>query len=462
MYYDTNCSSQYFTGNSNMMPPTYGGYPQGYPSCYMQSSMEPVPGVMNNPYIQQQYSMPVPGVTTPLEVTDRNGNTTIIPPSGGQQYCPGGTTVQGGFNPLTGTVTPQTVSQGFNPYIHAQNMAAQGFSPYYPGCPQYTNYYPGYSGYMDNNSFALQDVLYNSAPSLSVMTDQELLEGMNLSDSERERLNSSQNNIIIGRDYYGNPVYANGNAYQTSQQRQELFEQARRNHQLLHTKLSKIAHAYYHEEIDEQSAMDFWDPVRQSPEFNPQKIKDFNNTTEEERQKINERLVVQEIRDLHQYQQRYDLLQEKVAEQKQLMLQKMKDSYNQLLGLQPGQDCSLQYFMENAYKICADIDRREIRQRRRNGTAKYSQNDYKGSLSQISCAPVPITSRDDEYVSIEQTLKSVYDRNRRSSECIMRLPNGQTTFTTEPVFSSEHDRHLHFLQTVQFMKEQNDAKQAGT
>ena len=72
-------------------------------------------------------------------------------------------------------------------------------------------------------------------------------------------------------------------------------------------------------------------------------------------------------------------------------------------------------------------------------------------------SPIPITSKDDEYISVENILKNVYARNRMA-DAIMRNQNGQTVYTSEAASPTEFDRHRLFLEKMQEQKVQDEAK----
>jgi len=458
-----------------------GGYPQGYPPIMPQQmgyGMIPGQGQYSpfiSPFPNPTPAPFVPGLS-PMEHTDANGNTTVINPATG--YNPGGATIsQGGFNPVNGVVSQPVGVNGFNPFTRfignpgyvVQNNQQQGYAPYSPPpYPQGSYAYNmakygtpnipyGIAPYMTNGygqnqfDYQLQDYLYNETP--SAMDTMEMLERVILTDAEREKIDHNRNSYY-GYDYYGRPIY--GNAYQRSQQQQNQFEEARKSYQNHFTMLSKIAHAYSGEEIDEDEMMKRWDPV---PPRQEQKIFNYYTATDEEKKEFerNQRMAAthQLVTQLENAQGYNNWMQM----QKQEAFKKIKESHDRLIGVEPGQHYDLKTYLDNGYKINVNIAMQKAKSLNRNGTSKYSRNNYRGNISQSGGSPVPITSKDDEYVSIEQMLKGVYDRNK-TVDSILRSQNGQTTFTSEPAFNSEYEAHKYFMETVQNMKNKDDVRKS--
>lgn len=451
-------SSQPFPGNYNMMQ-INGGYPYGYPPSMPQNSY--------NPMMQQPFGNVIPGVNTPMEVSMTNGTTFNIPPSG-EAFNPGGMTVsKGGFNPVTGAINEPTVNR-FNPYNmeitgnYTYRDPNQGFSPYYPGCspicvsPLYNSFYANY--WQNEFDKGLQEVLYQETPSSNVDVREVLRETM-LPEELRKKIRREPQ--IIGMDYYGRPIYNNYSPYQLHLQRQQEFEKSRRAFQEYFVMLSKMAHAYHNEEIDEQAAMEFYDPVRLlglNKDYDQQKIHNFYNSTGEERKEYERKLKYQQTSDLIQRSQRYEKEQEFIAQKKQEAFAKIKETHDKLLGIKP-EEKGLTAFLENGYKLLMDAEMKKIKSAYRNGTKKYSINNYRAGLSQINNVPVPITSKDDEYVSIESRLKAIHDRNRRFYiDSVLKGSDGQLTYVSDPLpgFSSEREAHEHFLEAIQAKKEKNE------
>lgn len=479
----------------------YGGYPMGYPPNMPQPSMQ---NPMGSPFPNPQ---PL-AIGTPLEVTNRDGSTMTIPASTG--FNPGGATVsQGGFNPVTGVTTPAMGSQGFNPYGAAMNMmpsqpmgqnqfignmgygaspipanpmsSPTGFGVYDPSNRQapfvppmggygvYSPFTPGMGSYgfvnpygQNQFNYQLQNFLYNEDE--SSFDSIAMLEQVILTDEEREKINHKNQSYIVGQDYYGRPIYNNAmGAYNASQQRQKEFEEARRAWQNHFTMLSRIAHGYTHEKIDEAATMRRFDPVPQQQTNIPQqKIFNYNTATEKERVEYQRDMILNYTKELDRRFNEEERRQQMYNMQKQYAFAQIKASHDKMIGVEPGMHYDLKTYMDNAYKIRINMAHQAAKSVNRNGTNKYSRADFRANLSQNSNSPVPITSKDDEYVSIEEMLKGIYDRNKRV-DSVLRNNNGQNLYAAipqTPEFNSEMEAHQYFLQAMQNKKNVDDVRRA--
>jgi len=459
--YNTNPINQ-TSANFNQTPMN-GGYPYGYPPVVMPPQY--VGGPVNNPYLSQyspyidpnmqqqvpQYNGYVPGSVAPVEVQDSSGNVMKVQPSTG--YNPGGATIsQGGFNPVSGVSNQVVCGSGFNPYgrfIGNPGYVPNANNPYAGYNQQYMAPY-GYNGYQQQGYYPqnqfdtyMQDILYQETPSMFDV--KEMLERVVLTDAERQKIDHNRN-CIIGTDYYGRPIYSQ-TAYQANQQRQSEFEQARKQYQSYFTKLAKIAHAFSGEEIDEEKTMKRFDPV---PKQEYQKPFDYYSATEEERNQYNRDLMVARTRELENRLNNQEYINAQTAARKAQAFAQIKASHDKLIGVEPGQHYDLKTFMENGYKIGVNAEIERAKAANRNGTTKYSQNGYRASLSQRTNSPVPVESKDDEYVSIETILKGVFDRNRQQlRNGIFQNANGQTTYTSMAASPSEGQAHTDFLKAME-------------
>ena len=461
----------------NQMMPNMGGYPYGYPPAMPQQMIQPMqfPSFgqgLYSPFVSpfpnpQPYQPPVPGVTAPLEVQDKSGNVVTMPATG---FNPGGTTVsQGGFNPVSGVTTPPAAGLGFNPFTRfignpgyqVPNMPMmqpqQGFSPYVPQPrpPMFMNgyYQTLYNAANAQNQFNFQQTLYSEEPSVTDIEN--ILRQIVLSDEEREKINHNQQGYVVGYDYYGNPIYNNGySAYQANQERQRQFEEARHEFQLYCTQLSKVAHAYSGETIDEEATMRRFDPIPQQP---IQKQFNYYTATPKEREDYEKEMQYMACQDLISKIPQIDAMEQNLANQRLAMMDQIKASHDKLLGVEPGQHYDLKTYLDNGYKIGVNAAMQQARSDSRNGTNKYSRNEFRAGLSMNTNSAIPITSKDDEYVSVENILKNVYNRNRMA-DSIMRNQNGQTVYTSEAVSPTEFERHRLFLEKTQQQKAQDEAK----
>lgn len=465
-----------------------GGYPYGYPP-FMPQFATSNPG-------QSPFPNPAPfspGMDTPLEVTDKNGNTTIIPPQN-MQYSQGGATyMQGGFNPVTGNINPQIGVSGYssNPYTNPQLIGNPGYSfnnqqpnsgygvyepPNYPRPQQFQPFgyhgqpmpqygypvNPYYNPYYAQNQFntAIQEYLYEEAP--FVFDPTELLANIVLTDEEKEKIYRKRN--YIGQDYYGRPIYAN--SYQESQNRQKEFEEARKNCQDYYTTLSKIAHKYDGEEIDVEETRKRFDPLTYMPQPIQPKVFNWNTASEQEKLEYQRDMRVMSTNELAAKFNNLETLENNAKMQKQLLYSQIKATHDKLIGVQPGQHYDLKTFMDNGYKIGINIAQQKARAANRNGQTKYTSNSYRQGMAQNTNTQIPITSKDDEFVSIEEVLKGVYEKNRRINNVLSQQKVGDGLYTSpeaisqNPEFSSEREAHQYFINEMQKKKIQDEIKRS--
>lgn len=599
-----------------MMQMPIGGYPAGYPpvaspqmgyGMQMQNPMPVTAGFGANiipsapqmpqsmmggiptqvqPYISpEQYaqdmkkapdlSMPIPGVTTPLEIEFKDGTSMTIPPTQPQPsqqaqmsmgYSQGGARVsQGGFNPVNGVTTPAIGNAGFNPYSGVPGMVQQpmyqpptmvdtntvmgminqmqngpspqipqqqlignpgymapgqqpqrmpnpcnfgmGFAPYSPpGVDPYAfkqpwqqqpgftqtpmgqqmglGMYPFYQGQNQFN-YTLQDLLYDEQP--SAIDARAMLAEVVLTDEEKERVGQMRSEII-GYDYYQRPILSGSGSYRRAMETQKMFEDARYQYQSYFTHLSKVAHAYSGEKIDEDAMMKWFDPVPTPPPapkmFNPL------TATEDEKKEYNRNMVVACTADLEARAMMYEAQKNSNNLYRQSLYAQIKASHDKLIGVQPGESYDLKTYMDNGYKIGVDIAMRKARSANRNGTTKYSRSGFRANMNanprSVNQMQVPVTSTDDEYVSVEAMLKSVYNQNKarmyqsvkpvdESQMTLVRDKSGRVSYVSNPdpgvlpnlgqideilePNASERDAHLFFLRTLQQKKEIDEAKQ---
>ena len=452
--------------NNNM---NMGGYPYGYSPQIMNYQQPMVPPPMYSQYSpfinpqQQSYSyynpetmqmisndMPLkagpdnplkpyeytPGSKTGyIEAEKGDGSTDKV-------YIQGGVIKHnGGYNPVTQTITQPTVAY---PAQQSTVNAPNGFSPYVqaPANLQYqmNNYYPnnGYTGYMTPNygygyvrgyslnefDTAIQELIYEENP--SILDGREFLEGVILSDEEREKINHNSNLGIVGTDYYGRPIYNN---YAMNKARQDYVEQMR-NHQINHfTMLSRIAHAYTKEEFDENKARKRFDPVaNMQPVMQQNKPFNFYTATEEEKKEYLEQKRVDDCKMIEAFAIQREQQLAALEQQKALARKRIKDSHDALLGVQPGEHYSLATYLTNGYKIGVNMEMQKLKERKRNGKLKYNNKAYREQIIQrgvqngVIQRPSPIaSSKDEEYLTLETALKQAYEYNKANMP--IPLPN---------------------------------------
>ena len=372
-------------------------------------------------------------------------------------------------------------AQGFNPYMNFNpyanqysnygNNNQQGFDVYDPSKRQQPfNYQIGgygiYSPFMNfcnpygQNQFnvALQEYLYNDDE--FSMDAIKMLEQIVLSDDDREKINHNNQNFIIGKDYYGRPIYNNG--YAASQQRQNELQEARLRTQKYFTKLSRIAHTYSGEEIDEEATMKRFDPMGQYEQATP-KMFNYYTATDEERKNYEEDMLVYQVNMLDSRFEEMEKNRQMYEQQKRYAFMQIKASHDRMIGVEPGEHYDLKTYMDNAYKIGISLEHKKAKSQERNGTNKYSRFDFRNNLQQTTNCPVPMTSKDDDYVSVEEMLKGIYDRNKRIDSVLRGNGNqfgGNRVVPTNPSFSSEQEAHRYFLEAVQNKKNIDDVKRS--
>ena len=142
------------------------------------------------------------------------------------------------------------------------------------------------------------------------------------------------------------------------------------------------------------------------------------------------------------------------------MFAKIKESHDRLLGIEPGQPCSLQQFLDNGYKLCAANAAKEIKAKLKTGYDKYSTNNFRQALARETHSQIPIQSKDDEYVPIEAMLKNIYEKNRRENSALAgqaQIPGFSQP--QSPGYSpTEMDAHNRFMIAMQNAKEKNDIR----
>ena len=425
-YYGYNNS--YYGYNQN------GGYPYGYPPSPFQNG---VPDYMNSqyspfglgvapqqPYIGNSY-IPnnqdfqyVPWRVAPVEVTYDNGVTQQLPPP--TMNVPGGTTVNdGGFNPVSGTSTQQVSSQGYgyNPFYSGNGRVynpsyMMNNVPYSPLCYNYP--------FQNEFNYQLADLMYNSEVEYDIRPD---LENILLTDEEKRSANAYRN---VQYDYYGRPI--GQSAYEDNARRQEEFEQQRLNQQLVFTAIAKVAHGYFGEQIDEQATMEKYDPV---PKNNIPRQKTYFEMTPEERKQYDADKRVYDTQKLIYDAANYENIRRMQDQQRSYYYTKIKESHDKLIGVNPGEHYDLNTFMNNGYKLVISAMEDRSKLSRKDGARKYSSNQYRQMIHNTTGMNVPMSSKDDDYIPIEQKLKEIYEKNKGSS-LMMALPGGGFAFGIAP------------------------------
>ncbi len=450
---------------------------------------QPMMGVYNPPMYQQQNPYyPQPQVSYPN--LPGSGSNPVNPNTVNTGYIQGGATVnQGGYDPVTKTFTQPSATQGYNPFMSAVNNPTNtnqlGFEPYDPskrtnnvyysaqtaGLNQYNfyNYYNRTLYSQNPYNYDLQEILYEDAASVDPASIMEKVLG-------KEAVQQPQG-YVVGYDYYGAPIYSNPQyGAMMGQKRQEEFEKARNNQINIFTTLARNAAVYLHQDFDEEKARKYFDPVKEQP-----KPKQFNYATAspEEKQQYEEYVENRAVIDVCNF---ADTLEAQMPQRfawAEQMHQKIKDSHDRALGFEPGTNYTLNQFLDNAYTLRIQSAQRDAKKRSKVGYDKYSTNNFRASLAKESNAQIPIQSKDDEYVSIEELLKRVYERNKKeamtmntprptpsygSTNMVSRVPeNAPPIVTTEGVVpqTPEIDAHNRFMLAMQNSKQKNDVRLYG-
>ena len=414
-----------------MNPPVSDIQSQGLPQPYWDQNSQM--NMMQSQTVPFRY---VPGANGPIEAHRPDGTVEYI------NMNRGGTTVSsGGFNPVTQTNTPQASQIGYtnNPYMRFQGQ-------YLPQQNAGYGYQYGYSPFptYGQNQFdrEISEILYNE--DTSFYDPMGALEEILLTDEEREAVNRNRQIQFSGYDYYGRPIY---NTYGANVKAQEAFNTARKNVQTYFTKLSKICHAYFGEDINEDEMMKRFDPIKEAPkpaQLTPQEV--------EYRRQIQ---WVEYCNDLDKRLAQEDQMEYGRRLLKLQYYQKIRDSHTKMLGVQPGESYDLNTFMNNGYKILAHDFVENGRRRLKDASKKYDSKAFRSSIAINTNKPVPIKSKDDEYIQIEERLRRVYEKNKSSA--MMALPDGSFAFGIAPPGQDQETyRQRLFAEAIE-RKRQRDA-----
>ena len=393
--------------------------------------------VQNN--FQQSPSVPftyVPGANGPIEAHRADGQVDLI-----NIHNQGGSTVSaGGFNPVTQTNSPSAAQSGFvnNPYsrFHGQYQAPM---PNY----NYNGFFPMYG----QNQFdrELNEILYNE--DVSFYDPMGALEEVLLTDEERDKLNKNRQLQFSGYDYYGRPIYNN---YAANAQQQEALQQARLNTQLHFTKLSKICHAYFGETINEDEMMKRFDPIKEAPKPAPM--------TAQEREYNQKIQWVEYCNELERKLNYEDQMDEYKRILKMQCFQKIKDSHDRMLGVTPGEHYDFKTFANNGYKILAHAFVENGRRRLKDASKKYDSRAFRSSIAINTNRAVPVQTKDEDYVSVEERLKRIYEKNKTP---MMALPDGSFAFAIAPPgVDQEVYRQRLFKEALERKRKKDEATRA--
>lgn len=498
--------------NNFMTPPntgiSMGGYPNyGYPPNYaygMGQNMSMINGPIEATFkdgstvtipSQQQYQQPIGVYNPPMynsyQQQDTAGYNSVNPANVSTEYIQGGSRInRGGYDPVSRTFSPQAATQGYNPFMGntsvpitmQQNPAnPNGFEPYDPAKRSNNIYYSSmnnglnrfnFNSYYDpvtysqnSYNFDLQEILYDNSISMDNSYFWNLMFGNKGEDTVH----------IIGYDYYGNPIYDNPKL--AAEKQQEEYNTWRNTQIGVNVALTKIvAHNSGKKiDLDESKLRDFFDPMpkqSQLPVYQPRKIP--KTPKEKEEAEIEAGMII-----AAEACARVDMM-ERLRPQREAYeayLHKLiKDSHDRSLGVEPGTNYDLKTYLDNAYNLRIQSAVRESKLRSKVGYDKYSTNNFRAHLANETRSPIPIESKDDEYVPIEQMIRNLYAKNKKTS-LALENPNGVQPGTyinsrvpinappvslvgatpQEPDIYSD-ESHNRFIQSMQRAKENNDIK----
>lgn len=310
------------------------------------------------------------------------------------------------------------VNQYTNPYNNQMiynRPLMNNISPYGYGymTPMYGNGYA--NGYPTNefNAYMINEILYSENPSCFDVN--EMLEGIFLTDEEREKINHNRGNIYE-TNYYNNYLM---NSYAANRARQEMVEKARTSYINHFTNLSKIAHAYDGSKFDEAKIKERFDPMA-NINNKPGIIQNaFINPITSTKEQIEQRNF-EEIKMKCMY---ADTIADQYINQSSMFnMQKaaakanIKASHDALIGVKPGEHYTLAQYLDNAYKIGINNEMKKVRDASKNGKLRYNSNNVKQTLIQKGVMKPDqnkyVSSKDEEFFTIESAIKSIYDMNK--------------------------------------------------
>ena len=388
---------------------------------------------------------PVTGLYTPPEKISDNArdckpimqmiNEALYKPQPVQVKPPAQMTVLGPTN-IQQNTTPQSqqffgVNYNYNQQnqnLYPQNYMNNGYnniiryngpfnSPYGYGYMTPSYYGNGYVNQPINefNNYVLNEILYQENP--SCFDSNEMLASIVLSDAEREKINHNKGNFYE-TNYYNGYVM---NSYAANQARQEAMEKARQDHINYFTMLSRIAHAYDNSEFNEQKMKERFDPMSnmrqattpvQNVFFNPM------NSTKEQIEKQRFESIQLKCMYVDRVADQYLNQMSNFNIQKANAIASIKASHDALIGVKPGEHYSLSQYLDNGYKIGVNNEMKKLKSLSRNGRLRYNPDNVRQTLIQKGVIesnqiPAPVaTSKDEEFLTLEQAFKSAYEINK--------------------------------------------------
>lgn len=404
----------------------------------MNETMNPHLNWLNSEEFENSkpYGLPM---NAPLELCDANGNTRMtIPPQSTQQYYQ---------QPINNY--PQYQAPVSNPYCNQQPQyyppqAGYGYNMQYAPTPEYgiRGMYPQTNNYyqmIDSN-----DLCYQKNPS----------SGVTLIEFRTGIIRTRKNELegIKPELTYRDP----------RTEYLERMQEYRRNYTGLMVKLYKAYCVYNNREFNEEEAIKRFDPFPDPP-----KPIDFATATPEEKKKYLRNQQVEKGKMLAAMFAQHQIMEERAEVLRKQAFQRIFESHDKLIGYDrnSSKKYTLKDYLDNAGALRVDALLTNARKARRNGTRLFSPNEFRARLSQDCGKPVPIDNLEDEYVSVKERLEQMRKKKAEGGQqyelCVYRTPDGKTSYVKEPVFDTEFERHMYFLEAVQAMKDEDDLMRAG-
>ena len=240
----------------------------------------------------------------------------------------------------------------------------------------------------------------------------------------------------------------------------EKMQEYRHNQITIMSKLYKIYCDRNNIEFNEEEVARRFDPFPDPP-----KPLNFATATPEEKKAYLRNQQVEKGKMLAEMFRQDEIRRKQVEILRDQAYQRIFETHDKLIGYKPGVKQTLDEYLEKAGALYLDALMCKARKARRNGTRYFSQNEYCAKLSQTSGKPVPINNLEDEYVSVKERLEEMRKKKEAGGQqyelCVYRTPDGKTSYVKEPVFDTEFERHLYFLEAVQAMKDEDDLMRAG-
>lgn len=349
---------------------------------------------------------------------------------------------QGGYNPVTNTITPDRISLGLNnPYNNYNYIPQQ--RQFYANNGYYNNFLRANPNPYLQTQFdqAFNELLYD-AP-IEAFDVQDYLGNIILTDEERERKRQREN---FG--YYNNYYFAN-------MQYQQYVEKERENQRTIFALISRNAnHALgKDEDFDMDKAKDLHDPMRfyfeQQRRMQAQQNDWYNNPDKREYaaqiQRVEEvkSLAAYEVSPLCEFEKQNRIY--KVTSK----IEAIRNSHCKVMGLDPNKSYTLSEYMDNAGAIISANNIADAYRANRKRKLQYNPVYHAQSISKETNRPVPVTKDDiayasDDRLAMNKMMQINHDmlvENMKKSNVpkIMVLPDGSFSYAIAPPGEKQED-----------------------